>query len=93
MSRGAAYISSWIEVLENDPQEIRASAVNTQKMSDWLLARERNCPQVEGWVDTGRSAGVEPTPAPPQHEVEAIAVRQLDPAERDASWPKGGLSR
>ena len=32
--------SSWLKALENDPREIRASAVDGQRMSDWLLARE-----------------------------------------------------
>ncbi|MCY4661961.1 MAG: zincin-like metallopeptidase domain-containing protein [Acidobacteria bacterium] len=38
---GTAYVSSWIKALENDPREIRAAAVDAQRMSDWLLARER----------------------------------------------------
>ncbi len=38
---GAAYVSSWIKALENDPKEIRAAAVDAQRISDWLLARER----------------------------------------------------
>ena len=37
-----AYVSSWIKALENDPRKIRAAAVDAQKMSDWLLARERD---------------------------------------------------
>ena len=39
---GTAYVSSWIKALENDPREIRAAAVDAQRMSDWLLARERD---------------------------------------------------
>ncbi len=38
---GTAYVSSWIKALENDPREIRAAAVDAQRISDWLLARER----------------------------------------------------
>ena len=38
---GAAYVSSWIKALENDPKEIRAAAVDAQRISDWLLSRER----------------------------------------------------
>ena len=30
-----------IKALENDPREIRAAAVDAQRISDWLLARER----------------------------------------------------
>ena len=39
---GTAYVSSWIKALENEPREIRAAVVDAQKMSDWLLARERD---------------------------------------------------
>ena len=38
---GTAYVSSWIKALENDPKEIRAAAVDAQRISDWLIARER----------------------------------------------------
>ena len=38
---GTAYVSSWIKALENDPREIRAAAVDVQRISDWLIARER----------------------------------------------------
>ena len=38
---GTAYVSSRIEALKNDPKEIRAAAVDAQRISDWLLARER----------------------------------------------------
>ncbi len=39
---GTAYVNSWIKALENDPREIRAAAVDAQRISDWLLARERD---------------------------------------------------
>ena len=38
---GTAYVSSWIKALENDPKEIRAAAVDAQRISDWLMTRER----------------------------------------------------
>ena len=38
---GTAYVSSWIKVLENDPKEMRAAAADAQRISDWLIARER----------------------------------------------------
>ena len=38
---GTAYVNSWIKALENDPKEIRAAAVDAQRSTDWLLARER----------------------------------------------------
>ena len=33
---------TWIKALENDPKEIRAAAVDAQRSTDWLLARERS---------------------------------------------------
>ena len=38
---GTAYVSSRIKALENDPKEIRAAAVDAQRISDWLISRER----------------------------------------------------
>ena len=38
---GTAYVSSWIKALENNPKEIRAAAVDAQRISDWLISRER----------------------------------------------------
>ena len=38
---GTAYVSSWIEAPENDRKEIRAAAVDAQRISDWLMTRER----------------------------------------------------
>ena len=38
---GTAYVGSWVKALENDPREIRADAVDAQRISDWLMARER----------------------------------------------------
>ena len=38
---GTAYVSSWINALENDPKEIRTAAFVALRISDWLMARER----------------------------------------------------
>ena len=38
---GHAYVASWVKALENDPREIRAACVDAQRMSDWLVERER----------------------------------------------------
>ena len=38
---GTAYVSSWIKALENEPKEMRAAAVDAQRISDWLIARDR----------------------------------------------------
>ena len=38
---GTAYVSSWIKALENDAKEIRSAAVDAQRISVWLMTRER----------------------------------------------------
>ena len=38
-SRGAAYVEGWIAALEEDPREIRRAAADSQKISDFVLAR------------------------------------------------------
>ena len=40
-SRGAAYVEAWVAALEEDPREIRRAAADTQKISDFVLARSR----------------------------------------------------
>ena len=40
-SRGAAYVESWIEVLQKEPREIRRAAADGQKISDFILVRSR----------------------------------------------------
>ena len=68
---GTAYVSSWINALENDPKEIRAAAVDAQRISDWLMARERE-----------RSKDAERT----EHELSASeAGRTRAPGEPDRS--------
>ena len=40
-SRGAAYVESWVAVLEEDPREIRRAAADAQKISDFVIDRSR----------------------------------------------------
>ena len=54
---GTAYVSSWIKALENDPKEIRAAAVDAQRISDWLLARERERSLGDEQAEHGRPEG------------------------------------
>ncbi len=90
---GTAYVSSWIKALENDPREIRAAAVDAQRMSDWLLARERDRTLVDERANGGRADGIEPIPAQPRREAEAIAARTPSAPEHDAPRPEAGGSR
>ena len=38
-SRGAAYVSSWVEVLDKKPQEIVNASADAQRMSNYLISR------------------------------------------------------
>ena len=60
---GTAYVSSWIKALENDPREIRAAAVDAQRISDWLISRERERSVAHEKADHERPEGAGgPTP-------------------------------
>ena len=54
---GTAYVSSRTNVLENDPKEIRAAAVDAQRISDWPMARERERTVEEEQSRDGPDAG------------------------------------
>ena len=62
---GTAYVGSWVKALENDPREIRAAAVDAQRISDWLMVRERERtvePEQPAPEPANRGAGPAPTP-------------------------------
>ena len=59
-SRGAAYVEGWIAALEEDPREIRRAAADSQKISDFVLARGK--PRARG---RARTRGRWPRPALP----------------------------
>ena len=40
-SRGAAYVSSWVEVLDKNPKEIINASAEAQRMSNYLISRTR----------------------------------------------------
>ena len=66
---GTAYVSSWVKALENDPREIRAAAGDAQRISDWLMARERE-----------RTAEQEPpSPAPASREDAMAPAPEREP--------------
>ncbi len=62
---GTAYVGSWVKALENDPREIRAAAVDAQRISDWLMARERERtvePEQPAPEPANRGEGPAPSP-------------------------------
>lgn len=62
-SRGAAYVDSWVRVLNKDPLEIRHASGDAQKISDYVIRRGRES-------EAERTAGTKKAPAAtksPQH--------------------------
>ena len=47
-SRGAAYVSSWVEVLDKNPQEIVNASADAQRMSNYLVSRTEERRQQQG---------------------------------------------
>ncbi len=47
-SRGAAYVKSWVEVLDKNPREIVAASAEAQRMSDYLISRAQERTQEQG---------------------------------------------
>ena len=47
-SRGAAYVSSWVEVLDKNPQEIVNASAEAQRMSNYLITRAQERQQPPG---------------------------------------------
>ena len=88
---GTAYVASWVKALENDPREIRAACVDAQRMSDWLVERER-----ERAVEKERPAQEQPAVAEtrvPVAQERAAPARKVDPPDRAAERPAQGTDR
>ena len=60
---GTAYVSSWIKVLESDPKEMRAAAVDAQRISDWLIARDRERTVADDKAERERTGNAAAPPA------------------------------
>ena len=91
---GTAYVSSWIKVLENDPKEIRAAAVDAQRMSDRLMTRERERskdPERAAHKPSGRENGTIREPGEPTRSAAVpVAFRdsvQMDPGAEERAMP------
>ncbi len=85
--RGAAYVEGWIQVLENDPLEIRRAAADAWRISDYVLARRREreaLPTRSGGDDrAGEERALERADRP----------RTASPPERAAAVPERGFVR
>ena len=82
---GTAYVGSWIKALENDPKEIRAAAVDAQRSTDWLLARERERTREEDTAaherldgDAGQTREPRDPDRPPSMAPEVLPGAQAD---------------
>ena len=81
-SRGAAYVSSWVEVLDKNPQEIVNASAEAQRMSNYLISRTQERPQDQG-------EKTQDAPGQPPHEGRT-QDRQQDQGEKtqDAAVPR-----
>ena len=68
---GTAYVASWVKALQDDPREIRAASVDAQRISDWLMARERERSAEQDRPSPEPASREDMAPAP---EREAIPV-------------------
>ncbi|MDE2994696.1 MAG: zincin-like metallopeptidase domain-containing protein, partial [Chloroflexota bacterium] len=91
---GTAYVASWIKALENDPKEIRAPAVDAQRISDWLITRERERIQSDDKAqpdrrNDGTSQTIERDPDRPPTEPAPARLSQPRPSAppRNADRP------
>ena len=66
-SRGAAYVSSWVEVLDKNPQEIVNAAAEAQRMSNYLVSRTLGRQQDQG--EKTRDGAVPGQQQEPQYRV------------------------
>jgi antirestriction protein ArdC len=76
---GQAYVASWIKALENDPKEIRAAAVDAQRMSDWLVSRERTAEQEQERDKDAEEREAPGRSTPAKAEQEQEQERHADP--------------
>lgn len=69
----AAYVGSWIKVLQNDPMEIFRAAADAEKIHDYVLAFEQKQIQEHDWVQTAAEV------ASARVEAQAVACLPLPP--------------
>ena len=85
---GAAYVSSWIKALENDPKEICAAAVDAQRISDWLISRERERSFGDEKAEPERTEGAA-GPAP-ERDPERPPPPEVGGASQEEHQPRDG---
>ena len=68
----AAYVKSWIQVLENDPLEIVRAAADAEKIQRFVMSYE----QIQQQQNV-QQPGVEGSPVPSLHSIEAVTHSEL----------------
>ncbi len=88
---GTAYVRSWIKALENNPKEIRAAAVDAQRISDWLMARERernkDAERTEHTPSGGEAGRTRAPGEPDRSEAVTVDVRDRGQTEHGVAEP------
>ena len=82
---GTAYVSSRIKAPENDPLEIRPAAVDAQRISKWLMTRERERSKDAEWSEHEPSRSEAATTREPNQpdRSEVITAAGRDPVQTD----------
>ena len=95
-SRGAAYVSGWVEVLDKNPQEIVNASAEAQRMSNYLISRtqEREKDQGEKTQDAavpGQQPDQQYRIVPVPHRPGAYRIQDAQDPNRPVPSPYGGM--
>ncbi|MCY3791862.1 MAG: zincin-like metallopeptidase domain-containing protein, partial [Gemmatimonadetes bacterium] len=95
-SRGAAYVSGWVEVLDKNPQEIVNASAEAQRMSNYLISRtqERQQEQGEKTQDgavPGQQRDRHYRIVPVPHRPDAYRIQDAQDPDRPVPSPYGGM--
>ncbi|MDE2755689.1 MAG: zincin-like metallopeptidase domain-containing protein [Acidobacteriota bacterium] len=77
-SRGAAYVSSWVQVLDKNPKEILNASAEAQRMSNYLVSRTREREQDQGQKTHEAAAGQQQEPRYVEQAKQPTAAREPD---------------
>ena len=95
-SRGAAYVSSWVEVLDKNPQEIVNASAEAQRMSNYIISRTQERQQEQGGkTQDGAVPGQQPDQqyriVPVPHRPGVFRIQDAQDPNRPLPSPYGGM--
>ncbi|MDE2755660.1 MAG: zincin-like metallopeptidase domain-containing protein, partial [Acidobacteriota bacterium] len=95
-SRGAAYVSGWVEVLDKNPQEIVNASADAQRMSNYLISRTQERQQEQGGkTQNGPVSGQQPDRqyhiVPVPHRTGVYRIQDAQDPNRPVPSPYGGM--